>query len=158
MPNNDLDEERRLKYAQVFISRANLKHHNTYNYEKAIYINRREKLEIVCEKHGSFWKLPQAHERGEGCPYCNNRAKNTKIIVEEFKLVHGDRYDYSDVKYTKSILPVIIKCRVHGVFEQAPSEHKRGKGCMKCCHKQRSNTIKQTLARKRLEASATNFS
>ncbi len=144
MPNNGLNEERRKKYAQTFISRSNLKHGNIYNYEKAIYINRRKKVEIVCEKHGSFWKLPQAHESGEGCPYCNNRAKNTEIIVEEFKAVHGDRYDYSDVEYTKAILPVIIKCKIHGAFEQAPSEHKRGKGCMKCCYKQRSDRIKQT--------------
>lgn len=155
MPNNGLNEERRKKYAQTFISRSNLKHGNIYNYEKAIYINRRKKVEIVCEKHGSFWKLPQAHESGEGCPYCNNRAKNTEIIVEEFKAVHGDRYDYSEVEYTKAILPVIIKCKIHGAFEQAPSEHKRGKGCMKCCNKQRSDTIKEMLARKRKSTSAT---
>lgn len=151
MLNKGLNEERRLKYAQAFISRSNLKHNNIYNYDKAHYINRREKVEIVCKKHGSFWKLPQAHERGEGCPYCNNRAQNTEIIIEDFKAVHGDRYDYSEVVYIKAIFPVIIKCKIHGAFEQAPSEHKRGKGCIKCCYKQRSEKIKQTLARKRIE-------
>ena len=59
-----------------------------------------------------------------------------KLTQEEFvakaKSIHGDKYNYSKVIYTHNKSKVIIVCPIHGEFEQAPVNHLRGKGCMKC--------------------------
>mgnify|MGYP006899621681 CR=1 FL=1 len=46
--------------------------------------------------------------------------------------VHGDRYDYSQVVYTKAKNDVTIVCKVHGEFTQTPDNHLQGKGCSSC--------------------------
>ncbi len=53
-------------------------------------------------------------------------------IVEQFMEKHGDRYDYSKVKYTNSKEKVIIICKEHGKFEQTANQHKQGNNCPKC--------------------------
>ena len=59
-----------------------------------------------------------------------------KVTTEEFiakaKAVHGDRYDYSKVKYVNNQTPVEILCSIHGVFVQRPHNHLKGNGCPKC--------------------------
>lgn len=53
-------------------------------------------------------------------------------IINKFKSVHGDRYDYSEVEYIRRSFKVKIKCNIHGVFEQSPDNHIAGKGCRLC--------------------------
>ena len=59
-----------------------------------------------------------------------------KLTTEEFiakaKAVHGDRYDYSKVKYVNNQTPVEIVCPIHGTFIQRPLNHLRGNGCPQC--------------------------
>jgi hypothetical protein len=45
---------------------------------------------------------------------------------------HGDRYDYSKVKYINSKTKIIIICKTHGEFEQIAGDHSNGAGCFKC--------------------------
>ena len=52
--------------------------------------------------------------------------------IKRFKETHGDRYDYSKVKFVRSNLPVIIICKEHGEFTKDPSSHYRGRGCPVC--------------------------
>lgn len=54
-------------------------------------------------------------------------------VIEKFKQVHGDLYDYSLVEYKNSKEKVIIICREHGEFLQSPGKHIHGKnGCPSC--------------------------
>jgi hypothetical protein len=53
-----------------FIERAKLKHGDTYNYSKLNYLTKKDKVEIICNQHGSFWQRPTDHWRGNGCPEC----------------------------------------------------------------------------------------
>ena len=59
-----------------------------------------------------------------------------KLTTEEFinraKQIHGDKYDYSMVEYTKAKNYIKIICKKHGVFEQTADSHLRGNGCYKC--------------------------
>lgn len=59
-----------------------------------------------------------------------------QLTQEEFinkaKAVHGERYDYSKVVYTRTKDKVTIICPVHGPFQQTPGNHLNGKGCPKC--------------------------
>lgn len=56
----------------------------------------------------------------------------TEKFVEKAAKVHGDRYDYGRVEYTKNNVRVPIVCREHGVFNQTPSKHWAGQGCPEC--------------------------
>ena len=62
-----------------------------------------------------------------------------KLTTEEFiqkaKSVHGDRYDYSKVKYVNNQTKVCIVCKEHGEFWQVPYTHLNGHGCSKCAYK-----------------------
>ena len=59
-------------------------------------------------------------------------AGTTDLFIERARLVHGDRYDYSQVSYTRHKVKVPILCGEHGEFWQRPSSHLAGRGCAKC--------------------------
>ena len=58
--------------------------------------------------------------------------KTTKEFIENAKLIHGDKYDYSLVNYVNSKTKVKIICPIHGEFEQIPNNHLKGAKCFKC--------------------------
>ena len=60
------------------------------------------------------------------------RKKNQGEIILEFKEIHGDKYDYSNVNYVNSMTKVIIGCPEHGDFEQTPLMHLQGQRCPQC--------------------------
>ena len=53
-------------------------------------------------------------------------------ILVSFKKQHSNRYDYSKAIYKNGSTKMDIICREHGVFKQAPDQHKKGQGCPKC--------------------------
>ena len=46
-------------------------------------------------------------------------------IIDRFRLVHGDKYDYSKFEYINAITKGIIICPKHGEFLQSSNEHER---------------------------------
>lgn len=60
------------------------------------------------------------------------KKKTQNEIINEFKSIHGDRYDYSEVYYVNSKTKVIVICSVHGKFEITPNHHLKGVGCKDC--------------------------
>lgn len=56
----------------------------------------------------------------------------TDEFIAKAKAVHGDLYDYSKVDYHSMNEKVQFICRKHGVFEQTPSNHLKGHGCLQC--------------------------
>ena len=122
---------------EEFIQKANIKHDFKYQYLSQ-YKNCREKLLIMCPKHGQFTQLPSAHLKGAGCPLCarEQNAINLRLTSKEFikkaKIIHKNYYNYSLVTYVDELTPVKIICPVHGVFEQKPVNHLAGCGCKKC--------------------------
>ena len=121
---------------------------NKFSYEKTNLEERREdgKVCITCPIHGDFWQLPSSHLQGNGCPKCGLEetkkllTKTTEQFIEESKNIHGDKYDYSKVKYKHSLDKVCIICPKHGEFWQTPSSHLDGSGCPKCADNQPINT------------------
>lgn len=57
---------------------------------------------------------------------------NTEKFIENARLKHGDKYDYSKVEYINSKKNIIIICKIHGEFPQLPYNHLKGYGCKKC--------------------------
>jgi len=61
-------------------------------------------------------------------------------FIEQAKIVHGERYNYSLVRYADSGTDVTIVCNIHGSFNQKPAEHQRGSGCLNCSGKKKLTT------------------
>lgn len=129
---------------EEFIKRAKKVHENRYDYSLVEYKGSRTKVKIICPEHGEFEQKAEYHLKGSQCPKCANSnmvRKGIKLTQEEFieraKEVHGDKYDYSLVKYINSNEKVKIICPKHGVFEQNANNHINNKrGCILCSGKE----------------------
>jgi len=64
--------------------------------------------------------------------YGSGKRSNTETFVKKAKLLHKDIYNYNKVDYKNSDTNIIITCKEHGDFEQAPRTHLSKKGCPKC--------------------------
>lgn len=115
-----------------FIERSLSIHGNKYDYSKVDYVNSSTKVCIICPEHGEFWQSPDKHLTGRGCPRCAGRVKDKSDIIEKFKKIHGDKYDYSKVEYISNHTKVCIICPEHGEFWQQPANHLSGEKCPKC--------------------------
>ena len=139
--------KKRKKSIEQFIKESRTVHGDKYDYSKVEYYNIDKKVCIICPEHGEFWQTPYHHLNGCGCPKCVGQGKTTEDVVEEFKKIHGDKYDYSKVEYTNSLKKVCIICPEHGEFWQSPTNHLNGCGCPKCSnvkHKTTNEFIKES--------------
>lgn len=73
-----------------------------------------------------------------------NKRKTTEEIIQEAKLIHGQRYDYSKVEYIGVHKNVNIICPLHGEFWQTPHSHLKGCGCIECGRKKVGDKIRKT--------------
>ena len=131
--------KKRTKSTDWFIDKAKKVHGDMYDYNNADYLRNKEKIKIVCEKHGEFEQTPADHLQGRGCQACAKEytAEQVRLSFNEFVTratsVHGDRYKYNN--YIDYETPVEIICNDHGVFLQKPGIHIGGCGCSKCTTK-----------------------
>lgn len=87
------------------IFRFNDKHKNRYNYEKVNYISCNKKIEIICNKHGSFWQSSKQHLRGDGCPSCC--VSNGEYVIYEYlkknNIEFKNEHTFSDCVYRRPL-------------------------------------------------------
>ncbi len=129
-----------------FIEQSRLAHGDKYDYSKVEYVGALTKVCIICPEHGPFYQIPNSHKRGKGCQKCGRlnasrkKYSNTKEFIQKAKKQHGNKYDYSKVKYERATNKISIIClqvdevtgEKHGEFLQKPSSHLSGGGCPKC--------------------------
>jgi hypothetical protein len=53
-------------------------------------------------------------------------------FLERARSAHGEKYDYSQVRYQTLASKVTILCPTHGSFEQTAEAHAAGFGCVRC--------------------------
>ena len=138
------NSEKKKITSHEFIKRCNEIHGDRYDYTKVDYIDANTKVIIICKEHGEFYKTPSKHTNAkQGCAKCSGYyIPTTDEFIENARLVHGDKYDYSKVDYKYSKEDVIIICKIHGDFLQRPGNHIKSKqGCPKCGGSCKSNTI-----------------
>ena len=140
---------------EEFIKRAKEKHGDKYDYSRVKFVNSNTKVEVVCPLHGSYFVRPSNHlYRGGECPYCKRRDGNEKRVtrdnfIERATLIHGGRYDYSNVQFVNAQTRVDILCKRHGVFSQMPHTHLEGHGCPLCGFEAHTMTKDDFLLRAR---------
>lgn len=73
------------------------------------------------------------------------RKMTTTEFIERAKQVHGDKFLYDKVEYKTAWEKVLIGCREHGYFLQAPANHLCGAKCLRCRQERtgRANAITQ---------------
>ena len=132
-----------------FVKKAKEIHGDRYDYSKVEYKNNRTKVCIICPEHGEFWMTPSNHinkSKPQGCSKCadlqrvKTRSSTTEYFIKKACEVHGDRYDYSKVDYTKAYNKVCIICPEHGEFWQTANVHLGGAKCPKCVGGVKFNT------------------
>jgi len=110
----------------------------TYGYEFSKKEGCRDKIEIICPKHGKFFQTPYFHLKGRGCQTCAQQkngvttAVTTEELIRRSKAKFGDLLDYSKVICNGMKRPAIFICKIHGEFSQTPVCHLKGKGCPIC--------------------------
>lgn len=122
-----------------FLGKAVIRHGPIYDYSEVEYRNNHTKVVVICGKHGRFLVAPEKHLCGTGCPACGRIRTGEKLrttpetFVKQAKLVHGDRYDYSCVRYIDSEQKWEIACTKHGPWTVSLTNHiGRASGCPKC--------------------------
>jgi hypothetical protein len=124
---------------EEFVKDSKEKYGDKYTYYKETYTCISEKVKITCPDHGEFMTVARDHrDYGSGCKKCGKLSaiEKTRVTYEEFikraQEKHSDKYDYSQVSYTKVHDHVSILCKIHGVFQQKAYIHMLGQGCKKC--------------------------
>lgn len=105
----------------------------------------KQKVEIICPKHGMFKQSLSYHIKHKSCPFCSKekaistlKAKaleqkyTTEIFIKKANKVHNNKYIYNDTLYIHSKQTVDIICSKHGSFQQLANSHLQGSGCLRC--------------------------
>ena len=118
---------------ESFIDKAKLVHGEKYHYDTVVFSKTKEKVLIVCPKHGEFSQRADVHLAGHGCPKCSPFVKTSfKDFCARQQQVHGDFFTYIEESYNGLIPNMRIVCPIHGEFIKSPNNHLQGQGCQAC--------------------------
>lgn len=134
-------------YGEKLIQKFNEKHNFKYDYSSVDFKGTDKKITIICKIHGTFNQYPRHHLNGCGCPKCGNVYKlTTDDFLSNAKKIHGDKYDYSLVKYINNRTKIKIICPDHGIFNPTPNDHiSKSSGCPVCNESKGEKTIREFL-------------
>lgn len=112
-----------------------------YDYSLVIWKSSRDKITLICVKHGVFETNTNSMLQNDGgCRKCGNNkisielSNNTKSFIEKANLIHNFKYDYSKTVYDRSFKDLTIFCPIHGEFLQRAGHHLCGHGCKECAN------------------------
>jgi hypothetical protein len=126
-----------------YIKLAKEIHGDKYKYNQISKINNYLCLEIECINHGKFQKRISNHIiKKQGCPLCSKPQKLTnEMFIKKAIEIHQNKYDYSKVEYINGKNKICIICKIHGEFEQLPTNHLKGQNCPDCAGKKVTQNI-----------------
>ncbi len=114
---------------EYFIKKSIEKYGTKYDYSLVEYRDVKTKVKIIYN-NTVYEQTPSSHLIH--CPEKKTNIKTNSEFIEEANKIHKDKYDYSLVEYKNNKTKIIIKCPIHGEFEQVPNSHLQGCGCKKC--------------------------
>jgi hypothetical protein len=90
----------RVKTTDDFIKKSKIIHNDKYDYSLVDYTGNKNRIKIICKKHGIFEQVANYHLSGGGCSICGGKnSKTTNDFIECSNLIHNNHYDYSLVDY-----------------------------------------------------------
>lgn len=140
----------RKKTTEEFIKEAKEIHGDKFDYSSVEYVNDKVPVTLTCEKGHLSEQTPNNHLRGKGCQQCYNLKRSeekrinseskvkskvtpTETFIRKAILVHGDDFKYDLVNYIDAKTKVTLICNEKGhTFDQSPSNHLCGHGCIHC--------------------------
>jgi G:T-mismatch repair DNA endonuclease (very short patch repair protein) len=124
-----------------FIRRSREKHGDKFDYSLITDYERAEsRVKIRCVEHDHVFETNgnQHYGGANGCVFCEGTTTRhtTETFIKKSRMVHGDRFDYSEVEYVNNRTHVKIYCKEHDHwFTQPPKKHMIGRvGCAFCSH------------------------
>lgn len=146
--HKETSRDRRIeKNTGVFFEQARLTHGDKYDYSLVEFKGLTEKVDIICPVHGLFRQQAGYHIRGGGCPKCYSDSKKNTLpeLIERFRVVHHDKYDYSKTVYQGIKQKIIVICPTHGEFLIRPDQHLEGYGCHECAIHDAESQLEKTV-------------
>lgn len=134
-----------------FKEKALLRHGRLYDYSKAVYINNRSNIIIICPTHGEFTQRAAHHLAGHGCRKCSTEKASIEksLTTEEYlkrcqSVPEIGNYDLSQVVYKNSTTKIKVICKEHGEFNVLPDSLLKGHKCRKCIKYHEFNKFSRT--------------
>ena len=129
-------------FTEDFINEARSIHGKLYDYSNVSYINKSEKVDIICPAHGLFSQRAAYHLNGNGCKQCNCPQKRSheihddSEIMKEIKSFHNDFFEIIGRSFSNEVNSydyIIFKCLTHGITECVLHDFLLKKsGCSQC--------------------------
>lgn len=127
----------RMKF-ELFVSQAENRFPGKFSYFEEHWQGKAKSTYIECHEHGMIKIIPKDFLKSvNGCKHCSytilgvSRRRILEDVIEQFKNIHGNRYDYSHtIRLPNGKFSII--CSIHGEFTQSYYEHISGSGCQKC--------------------------
>lgn len=126
---------------KTFIEKAKAIHGDLYGYDAVEYTNNHTKIKVFCKHCKKYFEiLPSNHLCSRGCSHSRStRALTLEEFIRRAKEIHGDKYDYNEVKHKNMHTKVKIFCKkCKKYFYQTPDKHLQGHDC-KCYLKQKQS-------------------
>lgn len=117
-----------------FVSKSKSLFPDQYDYTKVKYETGSIPINLRCIQHDvTFTQLPRTHLVGHlGCIKCK-QSRHKHNFIKAARVVHGDKYDYSNSNYVTHAEHIDIMCIYHKLtFNQTPAVHLSGSGCNLC--------------------------
>lgn len=88
----------------------------TDDLSKVKYFSSKDKITIICPKHGEYYMQANNYLNGQRCPKCKyekfsermKKYKTNEDFIKDVKMVHGDKYDLSKVDYVNNRKNILI--------------------------------------------------
>jgi hypothetical protein len=115
-----------------FLAKSRLVHGDLFRYTFFENKKFKDKIEIICPKHGEFSQSISSHLRGHGCKQCSHHIDSPQEKIDRFNAIHNNKYKYVLNDGVKDSSKIIIICDEHGEFMQTVNNHLAGHGCPQC--------------------------
>lgn len=121
-----------------FIKKAVIVHGDEYDYSCSVYTRSKDQINVLHKMCGKIFSCkPNNHLMGSGCSHCFQKVRSNITDFEaRARVIHGNKFDYSESNYQSNKYKIKIKCNDCGdVLYQKPNSHLRGRGCANCSGK-----------------------
>lgn len=139
------------KTTEQFIKEAIITHDGKYDYSKVEYNTNKNKVEIICPKHGSFYQRPDSHIcREYGCPKCpstisKEHQKILDLLPSDVQIINNDKCVLDGTEIDILIPEHKVGIEINGGYWHGlRANNGRRHGSLKKTHHQKASLAQET--------------